>query len=77
MDVYSSWQTAKDRQENIELLPISVTSRDLAMLLRGDTSWRSRPVRLFSNHQQLGILVAGLHLLGARALSDALDLGAV
>lgn len=73
MDIHSLWLTAKDRQENAELIPMAVTTQQLAALLRGQVTWRDRPVQMFSNQQQFGLLLAGLHLLGARAVADALS----
>ena len=72
MDVFKLWQTAKDRQENYTLLPVPLTPRDVAHLLNGQVRHEDRPVRLFSNHQQLGVLLAGIHHLGYSAMSGAL-----
>lgn len=72
MDVYESWQSAKDRQENKTLIGVPVTSQDLAELMLGQVQYEGRPVHLFSNHQQLGAFLTASHVLGAPAMTTAL-----
>jgi hypothetical protein len=72
LDVYNCWQTAKDRHENMALMPIAVETKSMVDLLLGKTTYNAKPVRLFSNHQQLGTLLVAFQRLGVKPLIDAL-----
>lgn len=70
--VVECWQTAKDRQENAALIPIAVEPKALADLLTGKHKHDGKPVLLFSNHQELGVLLTGLYISGAPGMRRAL-----
>mgnify|MGYP006297041337 FL=1 len=62
LDVYNSWEMAKDRHENMTLMPVAVEPKSVANLLLGKITYDKKPVRLFSNHQQMGTLLVAFHL---------------
>lgn len=71
-DVCDCWETAKDKHENLILRPVAIGPEPMAELLLGKLSYSGKPVRLFSNQQELGALLVGFHRLGIRSLTDAL-----
>ena len=74
-DVYNCWEStrAQDRQENKTLIPVAVEPSSMVRLLLGEIPYENKPVRLFSNHQQLGAFLVASHRLGSEALSRALS----
>ncbi len=74
IDVYKCWEFAKDRHENKTLMPIAVEPRSMADLLLGRHTFDKKPIRLFSNHQQIGALLIAIHRLGLDSIEDALTI---
>ncbi len=72
LDVYNCWEKAKDRHENMTLIPVAAEPKSVAELLLGKLTYKERPVRLFSNHQQLGVLLVAFYRLGVKPIADAL-----
>jgi hypothetical protein len=73
LDVYNCWKMAKDRHENMTLMPVAMEPKSVANLLLGRLTYEKRPVHLFSNHQKIGTLLVAFHRLGVKALTDALS----
>lgn len=73
-DIFNeTYPNAPDRHENMTLIPIACETKSIANLLLGKTLHTDgKPVRMFSNHQQIGTLLVGFHLFGVKSFTDAL-----
>jgi hypothetical protein len=72
-EVHYHWTMAPDRHENIAVIPIPVKPYSFAELLHGEFKYEGLQVRLFSNHQQIGVLLTGCKLFGPNGMARALS----
>lgn len=71
-ELHGRWQIAPDHHENKDIVGIAATSEDLVDLLVGKQRYDNRPIELFSNHQQFGVVATSLYLFGDQATETAL-----
>lgn len=64
------WNTgAEDNNESPAIFPVPLNPSALSSLLRGDFLWGNRPVLMFSNHQQIGLLSVAQHYFHEKSLA--------
>ena len=70
--VLEAWTSADDRHENRSIAPVPVGPTELARLLLGNWKWEGQQANLFSNHQQIGVLLTACKLFGTSEMRHAL-----
>jgi len=64
------WNTqAEDNNEAAAIFPVPLDVKSISSFLRGDLTWDNKNVRMFSNHQQIGMLAVAEHVFGAKQLA--------
>jgi len=64
------WNTrAEDNNESKAIFPVPLNPSAISSLLRGDFYWEGHQVKMFSNHQQIGLLALAERKFGLKSLA--------